>query len=289
MVALGFGALQVVLDRFQQDDGFGSPLILALTILCVVALSFLVLWELQHPQPAVNVRLLGIRSFAVSNIVMFLIGFLLISTTQLLPQLTQELMGYDATTSGLTLGLGGACTILVMPLAGILTGRILPPRVLLATALIISGLALLHMSRLSLDMSFWTVARARTFQAIALPFLFIPISAVSYNGVPPGKNNDASAIINLTRNLGGSVGVSLASTMLAWRTQFHHARLSEHITAATDLHGRSLAQMDHVIHTQASIMSYLDIFRMLGITALMLTPIVLLLRPSPKGAVAVGH
>lgn len=289
LVAVGFGTLQVMLDRYQQDDGLSSPFVLGMAITCLVSLAFLVLWEWQHPYPAVNVRLLRIRAFAVSNLVMFIIGFMLISTTQLLPQMTQSLMGYDATTAGLSLGLGGACTILMMPLAGILTGRIIQPRWLLAAALVISGMALIHMSGLSLDMSFRTVSIARAYQSMALPFLFIPISAVSYAGVPPDKNNDASAIINLMRNLGGSVGVSFASTLLAWREQFHHARLSEHVTAFTDLHGQSLAQMNHVIQTQASIMSYLDIYWVLGLVAFAITPVVLLLRSMPKGAAPAGH
>jgi DHA2 family multidrug resistance protein len=289
LVTLGFGALQVVLDRFDQDDGLSSPLILTMSILAVVTLSFLVLWELDHPQPVVNLRLLGVRAFALANILMFLVGFLLISTTQLLPQLTQQLMGYDAATAGLSLGLGGVMTLFVMPFAGILTGRVIQPRWLLVASVTISGVALMHMSHLSLEMSFWDVSRARAFQAMALPFLFIPVSAISFVGVPRDKSNDASAIINLTRNLGGSFGVSLASAMLAWRTQFHHARLTEHVTATTDLHGRSLAQMARVIQTQAQVMSYLDVFHMLGVTALVVMPIVLLLPNAPKGGAAAGH
>ncbi len=288
-VVLGFGALQVLLDRYQQDDGFSSDFIMALGIVSLVAISFLVLWELQHRQPVVNVRLLGIRSFAVSSGVMFLIGFMLISTTQLLPQLTQTLMGYDATTAGLSLGAGGVVTLLVMPLAGIVTGRLIAARWLILGALITSGLALLHMSRLDLGMSFETVAQARMFQAVALPFLFIPITAVSYNGLPPDKSNDASAIINLMRNLGGSFGVSFASTMLAWRTQFHHARLAESITPYADLHGQTLLQIGQAVQTQATVMSYLDVFRVLGYVALAVAPVVLLLRCAPKGAPAHGH
>jgi DHA2 family multidrug resistance protein len=289
LVLLGFGALQVVLDRFQEDDGFGSPLILAMSIVAVLALSFLVLWELEHPEPVVNLRLLRVRAFGLANILMFLIGFLLISTTQLLPQLTQQLMGYDAATAGLSLALGGCLTLFVMPFAGLLTGRVIQPRWLLMVSVSISGLALLHMSHLNLQMSFWNVSWARAYQAMALPFLFIPVSAVSFVGVPRDRSNEGSAIINLTRNLGGSFGVSLATSLLAWRTQFHHARLTEHVTAATDLHGRTLAQIARVIQTQAQIMSYLDVFHVLGVTALVVMPIVLLLPSTPKGTAAAGH
>jgi DHA2 family multidrug resistance protein len=289
MVVLGFGALQVVLDRFQEDDGFASFFILAMTVIAAVALIFLVLWEWDHPQPVVNIRLLRVPAFAIANVILFLIGFMLISTTQLLPQLTQSLMGYDAATAGLSLGLGSCITLLVMPFAGILTGRVIQPRWLLAVSLCVSAAALLHMSHLDLEMSFWNVSWARAYQAMALPFLFIPVSAVSFVGVPANRSSEASAISNLTRNLGGSCGVSLASALLAWRTQFHHARLTEHVTATTDLHGRSLAQVAHVIQTQAQLLSYLDVFHVLGITALVIMPIVLLLPGTSKGSAAAGH
>jgi DHA2 family multidrug resistance protein len=236
-----------------------------------------------------DVRLLKIRAFGISNIVMFLIGFMLISTTQLQPQMTQTLLGYDATSAGLTLGAGGVVTLIMMPLSGIVTGRFIQPKWLLAAALIGTGLALLHYSTFSLNVSFEQLSLARAFQAAPLPFLFIPISAAAYIGVPPEKNNEASAIINLTRNLGGSVGVSFTTTLLQWRTQFHHARLAEHVTPYDDLHGRSLAEMAHLIQTQASIMSYLDIFWLLGIVALVVWPIVLFLKNIPKGAAVHGH
>jgi len=176
-----------------------------------------------------------------------------------------------------------------MPVAGIVTGRFVQPKWLVAGALILTGVAMLHMSTLTLQMDFWTVARARVLQAMALPFLFIPLSAAMYVGLPPAASNEASAIINLMRNLGGSVGISFATTMLQWRTQFHHERLAEHITAATDLHGSTLMQIAHMVQTQASFLSYLDVFRLLGLSALLAWPVVLLLRPVPKGAVPAGH
>ena len=288
LVALGFGTLQVVLDKYERDDGFNSPFIVWLSLICVVSLVTLMIWEWLHPQPVMNVRLMRFRPFAISSFIMFLIGFLLISTTQLLPQLTQELMGYDATTAGLTLGAGGLVTILVMPLSGIVTGRLIQPRWLLLGSLLVSAAALFNLSHMTIYESFWDVSKARAFQAVALPFLFIPVSAVSYVGLPPQASNEASAIINLMRNLGGSVGVSFVTAMLSWRSQFHHARLSEHITAATDLGNRSLAQIGHAVQTQASVMSYLDAFHVLAIIALVVSPIVLFLPGLPRGA-QIGH
>ena len=289
LVAIGFGSMQIMLDRFQQDDGFSSSFILTLAIICGVSLATLAVWEWQHPHPAVDLRLLGARNFAICAGVFFLIGFMLMSTTQLLPQLTQSLLGYDATTSGLTLGIGGIVTIFLMPVAGILSSGKIPPRLLLAAALIFSGGALIHVSGFTGQIGFWDIAFARLWQVIPLPFLFIPISAVSYVGLPLNKSNEASAISNLMRNLGGSVGVAVASLWLQYRTQFHHARLAEHITPYSDMHGQTLAQLGQAVETQASIMSYLDIFWALGILALVVWPITLLLKGAPKGAPVLGH
>ncbi len=289
LVLIGFASLQLVFDRFDLDDGFSSSFVVTLAIVCIVALSFLVVWEWQHPFPVMDIRLFSVRSFAISNAVMFLIGFMLISTTQLLPQMTQELMGYDATTAGETLGLGGVATLVLMPAAGIMTGRLMPPKYQIAAALVVSGLSLLHMSHLNLDMSFGSVVLARMFQVVSLPFLFIGISAQSYVGISPRKSNEASAILNLTRNLGGSLGVSLATTLLARRVQFHHARLAEHVTPYDDMHGRTLASVAQSVQVQASLLSYLDVFHFLAVIALVSWPLVLLLKTAPRGSTLQGH
>lgn len=126
-------------------------------------------------------------------------------------------------------------------------------------------------------------------QVVALPFLFIPITAASYAGIPPDKTNEASAIINLMRNLGGSMGVSFTTTLLQQRDQFHHARLAEDVTRFSDLHGQSVAAMGRLVATQASVLSYIDVFYVLAMIAAGVTPLVLFLRNVPKGARASGH
>ena len=288
LVALGFGTLQIFLDKFSLDDGFGSFFIRTLFVIWSVSLTTLVLWEWQHPEPVVNVRLFRYRNFAVSCLVMFVIGFILLSTTQLLPQMTQTLLGYSAQTAGLALALGGIATIGLMPVAGIVTGRIISPRVLLIGGLVETGMALVLQSTMSPEVSFTVLSWYRVLQVIALPFLFIPISAMSYIGVPPARNGDATAIINQVRNLGGSIGISFVTTMLAWRTQFHHARLAEQITPYVSLHGLSLPRIAAAVQHQAAFMSYLDLFHLLGMVALLVWPVVLMLsasRRAEKGVV----
>ena len=289
LVALGFGTLQIVLDRFERDDGFSSPFILTFAVVSGVSLVSLVVWELIHPQPVMNLRLFKIPAFAISNVVMFLFGFIIISTTQLVPQLTQELLGYDATTAGMTLGMGGILSLFIMPIAGVVTGRLIQPRWLIFSALLGTAGALHYAASLNLNASFWNLSASRMLQVFWLPFIFIPLSAVQFTGVPPDKNSDASAIINLMRNLGGSWGVSIVTTELAWRGQFHHERLAEHITPYNGYgFGSNLVAIGQRVQQQAAIMSYLDVFTILSLIALCAAPIVLFLPNIQKGAPA-GH
>ncbi len=289
LVFVGFGTLQIMLDRYEIDDGFSSGFIATLGVTSAVSLVTLVFWELAHPQPVVNIRLLGYRSFGICCGLMFLVGFLLISTTQLLPQLAESLLGYNATTSGLTLGVGGIATLVLMPVAGVVTGRLIQPKWLVLIAIVGIGLSMLSASQLDVNIGFWNISTARILQVIWLPFLFIPISAVSYVGLPPTRFNEGSALINLMRNLGGSVGVSFVATMLEERTQFHHARLAEHITAYNGYNWPTpLAPVDAMVQVQATIMSYLDIFWLLGLLALAVAPVVLFLPRVSKGA-AMAH
>ncbi len=290
LVALGFGTLQVVLDRFDIDDGFSSSFILGTSLISSVSLAALLVWELVIVKPIINLRLFAqSRGFSISCVLMFLVGFLLISTTQLLPQLTQVLMGYSAYQAGLTLGLGGLATFFVMPLAGIVTGRLVQPKWLIAGAMIGSGWAIWSWSGLNLDISFWNVSTARIVQVVWLPFLFIPLSAVCYVGVPPEENNQASAMINLMRNLGGSFGVSFVQTMLSYRAQFHYERLGESVTPYSGYgFGHALGTIAHAVQTQAQAMSYLDVFWLLGLVALCVWPLALFLPLTPRSAPA-GH
>ncbi len=289
LVVLGFGALQIFLDRFELDDGFSSHVISTLAAVSFVSLLTLVFWEIAHPQPVVNIRLLGYRSLGICCGLMFLVGFILISTTQLLPQLAQTLMGYDATTAGLTLGVGGIASLVLMPVVGIVTGRVIQPKWLILMATLGVSWSMLRASNLDLDVGFWSISGIRMSQVMWMPFMFIPISAVSYVGLPPSRSSEASALINLMRNLGGSFGVSFVTNMLEERGQFHHARLAEHITAYNGYGWNvPLAPVDAIVRAQASVMSYLDVFWILGWVALCVAPVTLLLPKMPKGA-ALGH
>ncbi len=290
LVVMGFGCLQIVLDRFERDDGFSSAFVSSFALAAGLSLAALVVWELLAEQPVVNLRLLKSSAFSISNVMMFVFGFIIASTTQLLPQLTQSLLGYDAYTAGLTLGVGGMITLLFMPLAGVLTGRVIQPKWLILAAFLGIAGALHYASSLNLNASFWNFSTARVLQVVWLPFIFIPLSAVQFNGVPQDRNAEASAIINLMRNLGGSVGVSVVTTELQWRTQFHHARLAEHVTPYNGWgFGSALGEIARQVQRQAQMMSYLDVFTLMSFFVLLVVPLIFFLPNIEKGAPAGAH
>ncbi len=221
LVALGLGCLQIVLDKGEREDWFASTFIVVFTVMSAVALVMLIVRELTHEDPVVDLPLLKDKSFLADNVVVFAVGFILYGTTQLLPQLVQSLLGYTATIAGLVLTPGGFAVMAMMPVTGYLLGK-LQPRTLIACGLLIEAFALYEMSQLSLQMSFSDTVWMRVIQSSGLAFLFVPITTVAYVGLPPGKNNNASALINLMRNLGGSIGISLAQAWLARRTRMAH-------------------------------------------------------------------
>ncbi len=291
LVALGLGCLQVVLDKGQEDDWFASNTILVFAIVSVVSLVSLVIWEFIHDDPIVDLPLMRNRNFSASMIVMFVTGFILIGTTQVIPQFLQSLMQYTATEAGMALTVGGMVTFALMPVCGALLRRV-QPRYLIAFGLLVECAACYHLSHFNLQINFWHAAMGRVFQAIGLPFLFVPISTVAYAGIPPGKSNNASALVNTMRNLGGSFGISCAVTLLARRGQFHHSRLSESVSGyapAFQGHHPMLGRIDQMVQMQGAMLSYIDIFHFLAWVAALAIPVTFLLRNIKPGQAAAAH
>ena len=272
LVAIGLGCLQVVLDRGQIDDWFGSPLITTFATVAAVALVIGLIHELTIPDPIVALPLMRNRSFLMSNIVMLFLGMVLFATTQLLPQLTQDLFGYDATKAGEILSPGGLVILATMPVVGFLVNKV-QPKYLIMFGFFTTGTALWLWTDLDQRASFKVLVEARCIQAVGLGFLFVPLNTIAYSGLPPGASNDASALINLMRNYGGSVGVSIVQTMVARRSQFHTARLVETITNVNpvfyqEVHGpmrRSIGNIAADIASQSEMLSFIDIFKVLSI------------------------
>ena len=289
LVAIGLGALQILLDKYDRADGFSSDIVIELSLLAGVALIALVLWELRQDHPIVNLRLFAIPAFAVSNVMLFVVGFLINSTTQLLPQLTQTLLSYDASESGLALAVGGLVTLLVMPFAAVLT-NVVQPKWLVLFAMVGTAWGLSTATKLDLSVSFQDIAIARTLQIVWQPFVIVPITSIQFVGIPPAQNGNASAIVNMMRNLGGSFGVSIAATLLDHDTQRNHAVLAQHVTAYDGYGaGRALQAISNQVQSQASMIGYLEVFAALGALSLVVAPLCFLLPRLPKGVRSSGH
>lgn len=302
LLALGLGLLQVVLDKGQEEDWFASRAILFGAVVSALSLISFVAWEWRHKAPIVDVSLLRNRNFAVANLLMFLLGFVLLGSTQLLPAFTQSMLGYTALESGRVLSPGGIVIVLLMPLVGRLVTRV-DARWLIAFGIVVCSWGLLRMSTFTLAVDYWTVALDRIIQAAGLAFLFVPITSSAYAGLPKESNNTAAALLNLSRNLGGSVGIALLTTRLARQTQEHHTRLIEHVTQASEIYrakvemmqaelmarGGSAAEALHKaqafiggeVQRQAELLAFADNFRALALLFVCLIPLVLLMRRLP--------
>ena len=295
LVAVGLGCLQVVLDKGTEDDWFASNFILAFALVSGISLLALVWWELGQDDPIVDIPLFRDKSFAATMATMFLTGFILISTTQMLPQFMQTLMGYTATEAGMALTAGGVATLIVMPLVGGALKKV-QPKYLIALGLAIEAVACWHLRGFTTDITFGHVAWARVLQAVGLPFLFVPISTVAYAGMPPGKSNNIAALVNTMRNLGGSFGISIAVMLLARRGQFHHERIVSAVDAFTPAGAAAvrspgaLRSLAEAIRVEAATASYIDIFLVLAVAAVVAVPVVLLLlRHLKPEEAAAGH
>lgn len=311
LVGLAFGSLEVILDKGQEDDWFGSDFIKLFFVLAVIGLVGLLLWELRQirhkKRPILDLRLFRNRTFALSFLMMFVIGVALYGTTVLIPQLLQTLMGYTAEKAGMALSFGGLTTMFCMPVVGRLIGRT-DARYLAAFGFLVTAIALFHMTSLDLQMSFSYAARLRVYQAIGLAFLFVPINTLSYTGIPVQKNNDVSGLINLARNIGGSTGTAIFTTLLARHSQLHQNFLVEHIAGGNPLYRakiealtqqfmasgfdmagasrRAAAQIYRLVQQQAALLAYLDVIQFFAIAALCMVPLVFLMRKSRGGAMA---
>lgn len=310
LIAVGLGALEFVLDEGQRNDWFGSSMILSFALLAAFCLLALIPWELSRDDPIVDIRLLGTRQFGACALVMLGTFAVLISTTQLLPQLLQTEVGYTAMLAGLALSPGGIATMMLMPVAGRLVS-VVQPKYLIMFGAAVAALSMWHMTGLTGDISYGYAALARIYLAIGLPFLFLPVTTASYDGVPPEKTNQASALINVARNIGGSIGVAVAQTLLAQRQQFHQSRLIEHAAPsdlgyqqtidamtryfqaqgsnASDAASQAVAWVGKTLQQQVDFLAYIDVFWSLAIIAALLIPIAATLRSIDLGAPARGH
>jgi MFS transporter, DHA2 family, multidrug resistance protein len=312
LIATGLGALEVVLDKGQESDWFASSFITGFTIVAVVCLVSFVFWELHHDNPIVDLRMFKRRSFAVANMLMLTLGLALFGSTVLLPTYLQVLMGYTAEQSGMALSPGGVLIIMMLPLVGRLVGKA-DTRWMVTFGFFMLSFSLLFMARkIDLQMDFRMAVELRCIQSIGMAFLFVPIQTISYSGVPPQKFNQVSGIMNLSRNMGGDLGITFVTAFIARRSQTHQALLQTHMTpydsqfqaqlsqmtyamqhagaSAIDAAHRATAAVYRQLVQQATQLAYLDTLWIIGILAACMVPIVWLApKPLPRGAPAGAH
>lgn len=303
LLAIGIAALQIVLDKGQEDDWFSSHFILSLAIISAVCLTSLVIWEWFHENPIVDVRLFKNMNFAAANVMMFMVGIVLYASAVLVPQMLQTLMGYTAELAGLVLSGGAAVLLLTIPFVGKLTDRY-PAKYLTAVGWLMMAVAMYVSIRgTDLQMSFSAATMLRIYQSIPTGLLFVPITVAAYVGLSADKSNAASGLVNFMRNMGGSVGTSIVATVVARRSQFHQSILAQHTSswrfrvlgeglaqqlnhAGIGIHEaqlRAMAGLSQFVQVQAATLSYLDLYWILTVVSAVMFALSFLLKKNTPG------
>jgi DHA2 family multidrug resistance protein len=310
LVAIGFACLEVVLDRGEREDWLGSHMIVGFLAIALVSIVAAIFWELNHPDPVVEIRLLKNRNFALASSFYFLFGFVLFGSTVMIPQMLQSLFGYTATLAGLVLGPGAMVIVVMAPLVVRLVKRV-PVAGLIAFGYAILGLAMWFYASFNLETDYRHEALARAVQGFGLAFLFVPTSQLAYSYLPKNKNNKASSLTNLFRNQGGSFGIAFVTTMIERRNQFHQSVLAPYVSNAnpnyTSLVGHmtdrlstlgyskvdaaqhAAAQIYATVQQQAGILSFNDVFWLLGAIALMAPVLTLFVKRPGRQADTPAH
>lgn len=313
LLTLGIGALQVMLDKGQEEDWFGSHFILTLAILAAVGLVSLVIWEWYHKDPIIDVRMFKNLNFLGANMMMFALGIMLFSSLVMMPLYLQTLMGYTAESAGLVLSGGGLILLFLMPVAGVLSSKV-QARFLIAFGWLALSLGMYYSTQhLDLEISFRAAAILRVIQVVGLGFLFVPINLASYVGVPVEKSSSVAGLINFMRNIGSSIGTSMVTTLIARRAQFHQVHLVAHVTPGqptfnqavkalaarlavsgldiTRATSQAYARLYQLLIGQATTLAYIDTFWVLSIGAGIMFLLSFALRknePGGGGEIAVG-
>jgi len=305
MLVVGIGALQFLLDKGQQEDWFASTLITTLAVVSAVALVTLIVHQLRSKEPIIDLRLFTDRSYSVGVFLMTVLGFVLYGSLVLLPIMLQTLLGYSSLEAGEAMAPRGVGSLVMMPIVGMLTSKV-DPRKLLAIGLVIGGSTMIWLGQLNLEAGYWDIFWPQLLQGAGLALLFVPLTTVSMATISPQRMGYATSLFNLMRNIGGGIGIAVTGTMLARRRQAYGALLGEHVTAfdpattgvleqlkagfmargadVVTATSQAYAALYGMIQRQAAMVSFVTIFRLLGLLFLVMIPLVMIMR-RPKGAV----
>jgi DHA2 family multidrug resistance protein len=316
LVALGVGFLEFTLDKGQEKDWFGDPMIRTTAMFAVGLLILFAFWEWNHEDPIVDLKLLKNRNFGTAVFLQLILGMVLFGSTVLIPQYLQVLLGYTAERAGMVLSPAGFVMMFMMMVSGRTLGK-MDPRLMVCLGYIVTAFGLYNLTRLDLNASYATVTEWRMLQVMGLPFIFIPISTLNYVGVPPTKTNQISSLSNFARNLGGSAGTALLTTFLARSSQVRQTTLATHAVPGGAAYTLYIARMKEMLMRggmgsvaaaqmavgqayqqmvrQASMLSYQNAFAILSGAVLVLAPLPFLMRlpakrgPKPPPEEAMGH
>jgi DHA2 family multidrug resistance protein len=310
LLALGIGALQILLDKGQEDDWFASDFMTSLAVVSALALAAFLVHELRVANPVVDLRAFSNSTYASGVFLMTMVGFGLYGSLVLLPILLQTLLGYPALQAGIALAPRGIGSFITMPLVGILLSRV-DARRLLGLGFVGGAVTLFWLGALDLNAGYWDIFWPQFIQGMALALLFVPLTTITMDPIAREKMGNATSIFNLMRNIGGSMGIATATTLLARRQQEYvnilgtHATpysletrsLLEQLRSAFVAHGSDLATATEqarlalfgIVRRQAAMLSFNDVFRVLGVLFLVLLPLLFLMKPprTKRGAAAV--
>ncbi len=288
LITLGLGCLQVALDRGEDEDWFASSFIRIAAVLAVLGLLGSVAWLLYAKKPVINIRVLKDRNFAMASILMASMAALLYGSTVLLPELAQQVLGYNATLSGMILSPGAVLLTLLIPIVSAAQKKV-PVKYLILVGFLILGASMFYSERLTVDVSLHQLMVMRAFQSAGLAFLFAPLTTIAFLNISKQNTGDASALFTMFRNVSGSIGISITTSQIVERTQVRSAHLAEHMSYLDQgfaIAARQYGNLGALYQTfvrQGAILAYSDLFVYAGIGALCVAPIALLLSSKTAG------
>lgn len=310
LITLGLGCLEVMVDRGEDDDWFGSSFIRLMALGAVLGITGAIGWLLVAKKPVVNIRVMADRNFAVGFVLVAALGFVLYSAAVVIPQLAQQVLGYNAILAGLVLSPGALVIIALIPFVGRLLPRI-QTRFLIAFGFTVMGCSLIYSSTLVPQIDFRSLVYIRASQTVGLAFMFVPISTIAYATIPRRLNGDASALFTMSRNVIGAIGISIANSQVTERTQIREAYLSRWMTPFRPAYNMIIDRAEQVeraagvaasrvqagainnVHTQfieqAQVLAYNDVFSLVAILAFLVVPFCFLLTPNKGGGGGGGH
>ncbi len=312
MLVVGMGALQIMLDKGQEDDWFGSHFIVTLAATAGIMPPEFVIRQLRVAEPIVRFRLFKYRSFDAGLALVTVLGFVLYGSLVLLPLFMQTLLGWTAVTAGVWTSPRGVGAALCMPLVGYLLGKGWDGRWMLVFGLAVAAMAFFGYSRMDLDSGTWDIFWEQINQGVGMAFVFIPLTTLTMDPIPQAETGYATSLFSVMRNIGSSVGISFVTTWVARRSQFHQTTLASHMTPSslrmqaflgqasglffhqgsdwTTAHRKGLMVLYGMVQLQAALLSFVEVFRIMGFLFLASIPLVLMMRKArARGSSPAAH